>query len=164
MTKEENNKTLVLTELQRSFDKKMTASDILDGKLQNILTFLSVIVSVVPAIEATAFQTKFNISFWLIMCLVLVCYILAIDAIIKGMGPRTYHMPISNSWDELSQLYFHASGDGVLDLLISEHLTSMKIAGVENDKKAACLQKSSTLMIIIVLLLIIALPLSSILL
>lgn len=158
-TTEISNKNMVLTELQRAFDKKFSATEVLDSKLQNILTFLSVIVSVVPAIEAGAFQSRIGVTFWVIMCLVMVLYVLTIDTIIKGISPRTYQMPISNNWDELQARYFHEPEEGVLDLLISEHLTSLQIVGEENGKKANCLEKSSTFMIFIVILLLIAVPL-----
>ena len=62
--KETINKRIVAEEIRRTFDKEYSDNDILIGKLQNILNFSSVTVSIVAAILASAFQGKVGISFW----------------------------------------------------------------------------------------------------
>jgi hypothetical protein len=154
------NKRIVLAELQRAFDKKYAASDILDGKLQNTLNFTSIIVSIVSAIEASSFVNKVGNIFWFVLGIVIILYILVVWLVlVRGLNPTSYDQPISNNWDELEERYFLASEEDNLDLVISQHLCSIECAGKENIRKAQIICWSSALMILIVILLFIAIPL-----
>jgi hypothetical protein len=155
---EMSSKHLVLEELQRTFDKKYLASDILDGKLQTMLNFLSVIVAVVPAIAGSTLFDKIGFLFWIPIILVLVLYWNSFRKIMYGLRPSEYYQPISNNWDELDKRYFNLSEDETLNLIISEHLTASERAEKQNIRKEKAVLEVSNLMGWIVVLLLLSVP------
>ncbi|MFH1446221.1 MAG: hypothetical protein ABIG43_02275, partial [Chloroflexota bacterium] len=92
-----NSKKIVLEELRKVFDKAYNASDTLDSKLQNVLNYSSIIVSVPLAIIASALFNNLGIIFWLIMAFVLLLYVINFILIEIGLKPRNYFAPISQN-------------------------------------------------------------------
>ena len=148
------NKHIVLEELQRAFDKKMQASDTLDGKLQNILNYSSVIVGVVATIMVTIITSTLNekvgILFWFLLGVVLILYLLTFLQIKKGLNPAEYHNPISNDIDELNKKLFKVEEEESVDLIIKAYVYCMNEATSINLQKENILISSSNLMLGIV--------------
>lgn len=156
------NKQLILEELRRVLDKKSSASDVLDGKLQNIFNFISIVVSVAPTLQLMV-EPKLDlpgIFLVLLLMLVLILYIRAFRVIVSTVSPVEYRQPISRDWDELSKRYFHETEEDVIKLMISEYLTSSKDADEKNQQKMLAIRKVSILMYWIVVLLLLAVPIN----
>ena len=156
--KETINKRIVVEEMRRSFDKEYSDNDVLIGKLQNTLNFSSIIVSIVAVIEASAFQGKVGIIFWIMMGISLLLYIALVGIILQGLNPGGYRIPITKNWDVLEDTYFHGTEEQTLDLIISEHITSMEYIKNQNVKKAELIRRSSILTTIIIVILVFAVP------
>ena len=157
---ETKNKQLVLEELRKVLDKKFLASDALDGKLQNMLNFLSIVVTVVPTLQLLAgTQLDFSgVIFVLMLMVVLLLYFSAFRQVVSTVRPVAYRQPISKDWDELSARYFHGTEEDVLKLTISEYLISSQNADEQNDRKMIAVRNVGTLMFWIVILLLLAVP------
>jgi len=78
------SKRIVLEELRNAFEKSYLASDTLDGKLQNVLNFSSVIVSIASTVIAAILLGKVGIFFWLLLAIVMVVYIISLLIILNG--------------------------------------------------------------------------------
>jgi hypothetical protein len=156
--KETINKRIVVEEIRRTFDKEYSDNDILIGKLQNILNFSSVTVSIVAAILASAFQGKVGISFWFMVAISLILYIGLVWTILKGLTAGRYRLPITINWNVLDDTYFHGTEDNTLDLIISEHITSIEYIKSQNIQKAELIQRSSILTTAIIVTLLAAVP------
>lgn len=152
------NKRIVAEEMRRAFDKEYSDNDVLIGKLQNILNFSSVIVSIVAVIEASVFQGKVGIPFWSMMGISLFLYIALVVVILQGIAPGGYRIPITKNWDVLEDTYFHGTEEETLDLIISEHITSMEFIKSQNIKKAKLIRQSSILTTAIIVILVLAVP------
>jgi hypothetical protein len=152
------NKGIVLSEMQRGFDKLWSVSDALDSKLQNMLNFLSVIVSIAASIEIASFKDG-GVFFWLSMISALILYLIAFGIILSGLAPYKSKLPITKSWEVAFERYLRPSEPEVLDLLIVENMRAMDEAETSNVRRANAVDKSSNLTKFIVLLIIIAAPL-----
>lgn len=156
------NKQLILEELRKVLDKKFSASDVLDGKLQNMFNFLSVVVSVAPTLQLMV-KPKLDFAgvlFVLLLMVVLILYISAFQQVVSTVKPIRYRQPISRGWDELTERYFHETEENVLTLTISEYLTSSQSADEQNERKMLAIQKVSKLMFWIVIILLLAVPIN----
>lgn len=152
------SKNLVLEELQKAYDKKFGVGDVLDGKLQSMLNYLSVVVAIVPTIAGSTLIDKVGLGFWIIMGLVLILYWVSFRRTLKGLGLSDYPQPISNDWDELEKKCFSSSSEQTLTIIISSYLDALDYAGKQNIKKATAILHVSTLTSWIVFLLIISIP------
>lgn len=153
-----HNKTIVLEEMRRNFDKLWSASDTLDAKLQNLLNFLSIIVSIASSIEVSMFQSKVGIDFWYLLFAALILYLIAFLVIIIGLNPYRYLMPISNDWNEIATRYFQPTEGVTLSLFINEYRKRMIGIEKENKPKIISIRLASSLMVLIICLLMLAVP------
>jgi hypothetical protein len=157
---ETTSKQLVLEELRKVYEKQFSANSSLDDKLQNILNFLSVVVSVAPTLEVLVAPNPTDMSFLfvLLVLVVLVLYLVSFYIIRAGLSPVRYMQPIARTWEELSARYFDATPEQVTDLTISEYLRSMEIALEHNDYKIKAVERATGLMAAIVVILLFATP------
>lgn len=154
-----DSKKLVLEELRSAYETTISAGHILNDKLQNILSFSSIIFSVVSAIEASTLQNVVGIGFWILIVIALILYLTTVCLILKrGLNPIAYQTPISTNWDELSERYFHKTNEKVVDLTISQYLHSIENLRAVNARKAKTVDVTSSLMIWMILLLLLAIP------
>lgn len=154
------NKQLVLEELRRAFEKKFSANNILDGKLQNILNFLSIVVSVAPTLQLMIVPdlNKMGFVFLALLLSVVILYFVSFRRIVAAIDPVYYRQPISKGWDELAERYFHSAEEKAIDITISEYLYSLDDLGKQHDKKIRTIHKASDFMALIVILLLLAIP------
>lgn len=153
------NKKVVLEELRLALDKTISAGHTLNDKIQNILSFSSIIVSVVAAIEASVFQNKVGLGFWAMVVIALSLYLVSVWLIFRrGLHPIEYRTPISIDWDELANRYFHVEEEAVFDLTINEYLCSLDDISKSNTKKAKIVRSTSLLMIWMIIFLLLAIP------
>ncbi len=103
--KQVENRKHVLGELQRAFDKKVSASDILDSKLQNILNYSSIIVAVFASIITSALLGKIGFFYWFGLIVVVALYIWTYICIKQGTAATTFYNPISNTEQELNEKF-----------------------------------------------------------
>ena len=153
------NQQIVLEELRRAFDKKISASDTLDIKLQNVFNYSSILFVTVSAIITSTLLDKLGVLYWIGLLAVFVLYLITVSKIKKGQSPRTFHNPISNKIDELYQKCINVKEEEMLDVLMRAHLYSMYEAGNINGEKETALRASSTIMFWMVVLLIISMAL-----
>jgi hypothetical protein len=158
MKKDILGRSMVLESLRSAFEKSYASGDVLDSKLQNLLNFCSVIVSIVASVEASAFQSKVGVIFWILFLVTLILYFITFSVVIQALNPTIYLFPISNNWEELSRRYFHSDEKELLELMISEYLDSMKKTREANVPKVKAVKRASLLMTTIVMLLLIAVP------
>lgn len=152
------NKRIALEEVRLAFERHWSASDILDGKLQNILNFSSVIVAIGTTVMGSTLLEKVGIAFWLILILVLVMYSWMLYIILKGLSPRSYAMPISEDEREVSDLYYQWPEDRAIRQSIHDYLEFTKLLVESNSPKVNAIKIASVLMGIIVILLLVSIP------
>ncbi len=150
---------LVLDELRRAFEKIHAASDVLDTKLQSMLTFGSLIVSVAGTAEVTLQPTNVGILFWIVLVLALVLYLATFWIIVRSLLAHRYLLPVSLKWEELDYLYFGETEEKSLSQLISAYLEVIKQVNESNVSKGRAITHSSYLLAPMVILLLAAVPL-----
>lgn len=153
-------KQLVLEELRSVYERMFSASDALDAKLQNILNFLSVVVSIAPTLELMIIPDlrKTGLCFVILLLTVLVLYLISFQKVKSSINPVYYKQPISKDWDEIKERYFLSKKDEVIDLTISQYLYSLSDMDKKLNKKIKAIESVSKLMAGIVLLLLVAIP------
>jgi hypothetical protein len=152
------NKKLALEELQRVFDKKFAASDILDGKLQSMLNFLSVIVAIAPTIAGSTLFDKIGWTFWIPIFAVLILYLICFQKIMRGLNPSDYVQPITSDWDILEKRLFKSTPDQAISIIISSYIEALKDAGIQNLNKEKIIRDVFLLTRWIVVLLLASVP------
>ena len=157
---ETTSKQLVLEELRKVYEKQFSANSNLDDKLQNILNFLSVVVTVAPTLEVLVAPNPKDMSilFVLLLLVLLALYIWAFCIIRAGLSPVRYMQPIAKTWEELAERYFDITPEQATELTISEYLRSMEIARKHNEYKIWAVEHATLLMAVIVVLLLFATP------
>src|SRR5690349_1088449 len=122
------NKQIVIDELRNVYARKYSASDVLDGKLQNMFNFLSIVVSVAPTLEImiTPSPGKINIIFFLMLIAVLALYYWAYVLISATVMPMYYKQQITSNWDTLIEKYFNATKEEVFNRVINDYCSSLK--------------------------------------
>jgi len=153
-------KQLVLEELRNAYERKYSASDTLDTKLQNSLNFLSIVVSLAPTLELMIIPNLDKMGIWFVFLLlvVLVLYLISFQVIIKNINPVYYKQPISKDWSELKERYFLSKKEVAIELTISQYLYSLEDMEKKLNKKMNAIEKVSKLMAVIVVLLLLAVP------
>lgn len=151
--KQIENRKHVLGELQRAFDKKVSASDILDSKLQNILNYSSIIVAVFASIITSALLGKIGFFYWFGLIVVVALYIWAYICIKQGTAATTFYSPISNTEQELNEKFIDVRETSALDTSIKAYIYGMYVTNEINTRKAKMLERASNLMFWIVILL-----------
>ena len=154
------SKELVLDELRNAYEKQFSASDTLDGKLQNILNFISIVVSVAPTLELMLIPDPKNMGFAFVVVLlvVVVLYLISFVKIMGAVNPVYYRQPVSRTWDELYKRFILSTSDKAMDLIISEYLYSMDAIHQKHEHKIKTIKHVSALMATIVVLLLFAVP------
>ena len=153
------SKRIALDVLRYAFDKTYSASDILDGKLQNILNYSSVIVSISSMITASTLIDKVGIYFWLVLLIVLLLYITTFFVIRNGLKPRKFSLPISQNLDTIKSQYYLSTEDRAIEQSIVDHIHYTKLIEKENNlPKKRAINIASWLITIIVTLLMLDVP------
>jgi hypothetical protein len=153
------SKKIALDSLRSAFDKVYVATDTLDGKLQNILNYSSVIISVALAVMASALFDKVGIVFWIILLAILVLYIINFLIILKELTPTDFSLPISNDLDELKKQYYETSEEFAIKQSILDYTTFIQPLLHSLDRKGKAIKISYMIIAAITILLIISVPL-----
>ncbi len=150
------SKRLVLDELRKAFSGVYAAGDILDGKLQNILNYSSVIISAVSAILTVASKTTVGRWYWVFLSLSIVLYCTMFVRVRLKLKPVLIAFPISSKMETLKKKYFDARFDEerVLDQAIFDYLYYIEAASKNNVLKAKEVNISSWFMFAIIISLI----------
>jgi hypothetical protein len=154
----ESSKYIALEELRRAFERSWAASDILDGKLQNILNFSSIIIAVASTISGSALLDKVGISFWCLLLVATILYLIVFYVIMRGLKPHSYLSPISEDPKEIEEKYYNWPKDRAIRQAIHDYLKFTKDLATINSPKVKAVVLSSYLMGAIVVLLLIAIP------
>jgi hypothetical protein len=155
------SKRIVLEELRDAFEKSYLASDTLDGKLQNVLNFSSVIVTIASTVLAALLVGKVGILFWVLLVIVMIVYFFTLVTIMDGLRVYTYSFPISMKMDTLQEKYFESTEDRALEQDILDHLYYIEEANKKNLQKGKTLDTSIKLLVLIVFLLFFSVPLGT---
>ncbi|MCB2179607.1 hypothetical protein KQH54_00635 [bacterium] len=153
-------KRAVLAELQRNFDKSYNSIDILDGKLQNVLGFSSLVISLLGFINIENLQKNLVCWFPLWFTIMGLLYFGILFSIFRALRPRDYANPISKDWTELDKRYFNEEEGIVLDRLNSDYLKFIEDINIIAKEKAKALNYSLFLFSFIVILIFLSIPLS----
>lgn len=154
------DKRLVLDELRRALDKSYEASDALDGKLQQLLGYTSLIIALSGTLQLTILRQLGGILFWVILVIVLLLYAAIFIITFAALRPRTRKLPITMNWEILDELYFDKGETSVLERLISDHLTDIEESNKINSEKARAVRALMVLVFLLVVVLLIATPIS----
>lgn len=149
------NKKLALEELQRAFDKTISAMDILDNKLQNVLNYSSIILTIFTAITTSALLDKVGCFYWIGLSIISVLYIVNYFYIKSGLEVATYHNPISGEGSELKKKVIDVKGDASIDILIEAYIFCIYDSSGINSKKGNVFSVSSNLMSLSVILMMV---------
>lgn len=153
-----NSKKIVLEELRKVFDKVYEAGDLLDSKLQNILNYSSIVVSVPIAIIASTFVDKLGIIFWALMVVVILIYIADFIVIEIGLKPKEYFAPVSQNIDIIKKNYYSVTEEWAVEQAIIDNLHCSKEIKKSNELKSNMLTAATILMGIIVFIIFISIP------
>lgn len=153
------NKEIVLEELRRTFDKIYAAGDALDAKLNNLLNFSSLIVSFAATIQISTLESKVGITFWALLGIVLLLYLVHFFCIKNGLHPRLYPFPMSGDRDTIIEKYFKPSEGQTLNQVIGNYLGAIEVVKTFNDQKARAIVVANYLLVAIVIALLLAVPL-----
>lgn len=154
------SKRFVLEELRKAFSGMFSASNMLDGKLQNILNYSSVIISVISAILTVAGKFPDGISvgkwYWVFLLLSVFLYCIMFVRIRIRLLPIFTGFPISGDIEELKEKYFDIrfNEERILDQAIFDYLHFINSASSNNDLKAKEINVSSWFMFAIIVFLL----------
>lgn len=154
------SKRLVLEELRKAFNGMFSAASILDGKLQNILNYSSVIISIISAILTVAGKFPDGVSvgksYWLFLSLSILLYCVMFVRIRIRLAPIFTGFPISINMEELKEKYLDSrfNEERILDQAIFDYLHFIGEASKNNALKAREVNISSWFMFSIILSLI----------
>ena len=154
-----DSKKIVLTELQKAHDGLYAAIDILDGKLQNIMNYSSVVVAIPSAVMASALLDRVGIWFWILLAVVLVMYLINFFVIICNFNPGSYPFPVSGNKDVIKDRYYNSTEERAVEQAIIDHLETIKTLQNKNERKIKAVRTSLVIMGIIVFLLLVSIPL-----
>jgi hypothetical protein len=152
--KSEPSKRIVLEELRRLFDANYSASDILDGKLQNLLSFSSAIVGLAAPIIFTIPKDQRGILFLFPLTIVVGLYVFLFYVVVEGSKPAAYSFPISMNMETLRNKYLVKSESIALEQDILDHLHYIEQAVQMNKSKARAVQIATEVMFLIVIFLV----------
>ncbi len=151
-------KGIVLEELRTAFDKIYAAGDTLDAKLNNLLTFSSLIVSVAATIQVSAFADKVGMVFWALLGIVLIMYLINYYEITRGLNPSEYFLNVKGDRNTMLKKYFRATSEQMTRQVIWNHLDSIEKAKTTNQRKVKAITLSFRMLAIIVVILLLAVP------
>jgi len=80
-------KRIVLDELRRAFSGVYSASDVLDGKLQNILNYSSVVASGISIIITIASKNAVGLLYWVFLFISIALYCIMFVRIRRRVKP-----------------------------------------------------------------------------
>ena len=151
-------KRIVLDELRRAFSGVYSTSDVLDGKLQNIWSYSSVIVSGISIIITVASKNAVGFWYWAFLFSAIVLYCVMFIRVRRRIKPIEFAFPISANMKILAEKYFDPRFDEerALDQAILDYTYYIEQASINNKLKAKEVDNSSWLMFSIIMLLILA--------
>src|SRR6266852_6193153 len=120
--KSTESKRVALESLRYAYEKTYEASNILDGKLQNILGFSSIMVSIASAVMGSTLLNNVGISFWFLLALVLLLYVFTFLLILSGLRPRHFYLPVSENLETIKKQYYNSTEDRALEQAIVDHI------------------------------------------
>jgi len=153
------SKKIALGELQKAHGAACAAADILDGKLQNILNYSSIVVTIPAAVMASVLLDRVGIIFWTILAIVLILYLFNFFVIICNLSPGSYAFPISGKKGVIEDRYYNSTEELAVEQAILDHLETIPMIQNNNENKIRAVRASLILMGVIVFLLLIAIPL-----
>jgi hypothetical protein len=155
-----NNKRLVLEEQRRAFDSIGAAAGVLDGKLQALLGSASLIISLVSTIQITVLRQSGGWLFWMGLAVVIALYIWMVSIITGGLKPLEYLVPISNSWEELTEQFFEVDDNEGINQQISNYLMYTEQNRELNFQKIKAVHRATRLFMVILVAMLISMALS----
>lgn len=157
MTK--NSKKIALESLRLAFDKVYDATNLCDEKLQNLLNYSSIIISIALTVMASSLYDKVGIVFWGVVAIVLTLYIINFIVILRGLSPSEFSLPISSNLDEIKRQYYDTSENFALMQAILDHSIFIKEIQKKSTVKEKAIKISHWLIGLITFLLIVSIPL-----
>lgn len=160
VSKKENieSKRIALNELQKAHDALYTAGDALDAKLQNIMNYSSIVVTIPSVIIASVLLNNIGIYFWDILGIILLIYLVNVIFIVIAISPSPYVFPISSKKEEIEYRYYSYNEEQALRQVITDHIKTINELNKKIHRKALTVRWSLVLMAIMVTLLLISLP------
>jgi hypothetical protein len=151
---------IVLDELRRNLDKSYEASAALDTKLQQLLGFTSLIVTISGMLQLSAMRQIGGWLFVVVLIIALVLYALIFFATFKALKPVTRDWVITGDWSALHELYFNSGETKVLERLSFDYLEAIKQNDAVNMKKAESVQCVMVMIFLLVIVILCAMPIS----
>jgi len=158
MDKSNNDLLIPLEELKRDYQNISNASDILDGKLNQLLVVSGAIVTVGSAIKLFDNLFKFDIV-GIINLIIVLLYFISILISLIGSRPTNYRTPVSPDWKKLDEDFFDKPEREVYKKIITGYIEQIKYNNSQNQKK----QKTYFISLIIISINFLLLPLMIIL-
>ena len=152
------NKKVVLEELRRAFDKNYATGDVLDAKLQSLLSYSSIIVSFPLIVIDSTLLDKLGIIFWELMLLVLIMYVINLVNVEIGLKPREYSAPVSQNLETIKKLYYSVTEERAIEQAIVDNIHFSKRILDLNKPKLKSVTIASILLGVMVTIILIAIP------
>jgi len=144
-------KRLILDELRTTLSIQFDNADGLDGKLKQLLSSASLILSLVTTLQITTGIEQIGWPYLIGLIITLAQYIVLIAIVVYGLRPITYHAPIPPDWDEMANRYFGEDEDKVLSTLISTYIEALDKNDIPLARKARMFVRASILLVTIVI-------------
>jgi ATP-dependent Zn protease len=155
-----NSKRVALESLQSAFERVYAASDTLDGKLQNVLNYSSIMISIAGTVFASNLIDKVGVIFWFMLIISLILYFLTLREVLRGLKPVHFPFPISENLETIKSQYYESAEDDAIEQAVVDHLHYMKhTMNNINTPKSKSLVFSSRVMAIMAVFLVLAVPL-----
>lgn len=98
--------------------------------------------------------------FWIGLVVVIALYIWMVSIITGGLKPLEYLVPISNSWDELTEQFFEVDDNEGLNQQISNYLMYTEQNRALNFQKIKAVSRATRLFMVILVAMLISMALS----
>jgi hypothetical protein len=149
----------VLEERRRAFDQVLKAGDVVETKLQALLSSASLIIALTGTVQLVVFQQAAGLFFWGLLLFGLALYIGMVIVIVRGLQPLNYLNPIPDTWQEIVDDYYYEDENRVLDTLIYNSLYFAAINQQRIGKKVSALLWATRLFMATVILIGVSIPL-----
>lgn len=155
LEKEPVAKRLVLDELKAALLAQFSNADGMDGKLKQLLSSASLILSLVTTLQITTGIQRASPVYLAGLVIALLLYIALIVVIVLALRPIIYYAPIPPDWEGIARHYFDKDESAALDLLISTYIEALDKNDLPLNRKARSVTAASILLVLIVIALIV---------
>ncbi len=157
MDDENSDVKLALEEMRLNMQQSLDAGDALDQKVNLILAVAGLVIALGATLQIS-FSPNRSVTYWIILSIVVVLYIVSVAAALLAVNPQNYRMAIASDWNELDKRIFEKKERQAILALLSGYVEQIQHNRQINHRKVFLLRfcliglvASVVLMVILVL-------------